>query len=105
MDLWIVVPIAVLAGLAARAGYRRWRANRIAARRRVEEPNSHYTSQLVRDQRDRERWRQVDLERLHPINREEVERLLNVVEASGPEVLSPRDRVFLETMTRLSFGG
>ncbi len=105
MDLWIAAPIALLAAIVARVWYPRWHAKRVAASRRVEKPNSHYSSQLVRDQRDRERWRQVDLDSLHPINREEVERLLNVVEASGPEVLSPGDRVFLENMTRLSFGG
>lgn len=105
MPLWVsALVFAVLVAIGARIGYRRWRKARIAARRVVEKPNSYYSSAIVKNQVDRERWGHVDLERIHPVNREEVERLLAVADVQGPDALSPRERLFLETMTQLSFG-
>ncbi|NNM07459.1 MAG: hypothetical protein HKO65_20380 [Gemmatimonadetes bacterium] len=102
---WILaVGFGVLTGIGARYVYRRWRSARIAAKRVVEKPNSHYASAIVKNQIDRERWGQVNLESIHPLNREEVERLLAVADVQGPEALSARERLFLETMTSLSFG-
>ena len=92
----------MVALVGARIGYRRWRQARIAARRVVEKPNSHYSSAIVKNQVDRERWGTVDLDRIHPVNREEVERLLAVADVQGPDALSPRERLFLETMTQLN---
>jgi len=74
------------------------RRRRIAARRRVEAPNSHYASLGVRQIEDRERWGRIDVQRLHPINREEVVRLLEIVDTSGVAVLTPRERLFLDNM-------
>lgn len=77
---------------------RRARERRIAARRRVEAPNSHYSSEGVRHQEDRERWGRINLRRLHPLNRDEVLRLLEIADSDGVSVLSPRDRLFLDNM-------
>jgi hypothetical protein len=96
--------VSVLAGIGVRLWYLRWKRARIAARRIVEKPNSHYSSVIVQNQIARERWGKVDLEKIHPVNREEVERLLAVADVQGPDALSPRERLFLETMTQLSFG-
>jgi hypothetical protein len=105
MTFWLTaLVIVVLAGIGARIGYRRWRKARIAARRIVEKPNSHYASAMVKHQIDRERWGKVNLDRIHPVNREEVERLLAVADVQGPDALSTRERLFLETITSLSFG-
>jgi hypothetical protein len=46
----------------------------------------------------------VNLDRIHPVNREEVERLLAVAQVQGPKALSNRERLFLEVMTELSPG-
>jgi hypothetical protein len=70
----------------------------------VEKPNSYYSSAIVKHQVDQERWRTVNLDRIHPVNREEVERLLAVAQVQGPQALSNRERLFLETMTELSPG-
>ena len=104
MAFWLtIVALSILSGIVARIGYVRWKRARIAARRVVEKPNSHYSSAIVKNQVDRERWGQVNLDLIHPVNREEVERLLAVADVQGPDALSNRERLFLENMTRLSF--
>ena len=86
-------------GVALRIWYRSWRKRRIAARRVVEMPNSHYSSQGVRNQEDRDRWGRINMRKLHPLNRDEVQRLLDVVDQEGIAALSSKDRLFLDNMT------
>lgn len=98
----ILLPVAIVAvvgGIGLRIWYRRWRRRRIEANRRVEAPNSHYSSQGVRYQEDRERWHGINLRKLHPLNRDEVIRLLEVVDEDGVSSLSTKDRLFLDNMT------
>lgn len=100
MTIWIPALLFFVAGgIGLRVWYRSWRQRRIAARRRVEKPNSHYSSEGVRNQEDRERWQRIEQRRLHPLNRDEVQRLLDVVDEEGVEALSSRDRLFLDNMT------
>ena len=89
----------VLGGFALRIWYRRWKQQRIEANRRIEAPNSYYSSQGVRQQEDRERWHSINVGTLHPLNQEEVARLLEVVDEDGVSSLSPKDRLFLDNMT------
>lgn len=91
--------LTTMGGFAFRLWYRRWRRRKIEENRRVEAPNSHYSSQGVRNQLDRERWSDINLRALHPLNRDEVERLLDVVDEEGIKALSGRDRLFLDNMT------
>lgn len=98
----ILVPAVtalIVGGLGLRLWYVRWRRQQIAAHRRVEAPNSHYSSQGVRNQEDRERWGRIDFAELHPLNQEEVRRLLALVDAEGVEALSGKERLFLDNMT------
>jgi len=98
----IVLPALLLliaSGVGFRLWVRRWREQRVAARRRVEQPNSHYSSVGVREQEDRERWGSIDAQYLHPLNQEEVTRLLGVIDVDGVGVLSMRERLFLDNMT------
>ena len=98
--LWIEAAVAlVIGGVACRLWYRHWRARKIAAARRVEAPNSHYSSASVRNQEDRERWGGITLPSLHPLNQEKAHRLFLVVDADGIHALPPRDRLFLDNMT------
>ena len=92
----IVVTMGVV-GL--RLWYRGWRRRKVEAQRRVEAPNSHYSSTGVRNQEDRERWGDINVPRLHPLNQEEVVRLLQAVDADGVKTLSVKDRLFLDNMT------
>lgn len=101
METWIPAVAALIAtGVALRLWYAGWRRRRIESRRRVEAPNSHHSSQGVRNREDRERWGRIELSTLHPLNREEVQRLLGVVDAQGVAALTPKDRLFLDNMTR-----
>jgi membrane associated rhomboid family serine protease len=47
---------------------------------------------------DAERWKAIPLDQLHPINREEVERVLQKLELSGVGSLTQDERAFLDRM-------
>jgi membrane associated rhomboid family serine protease len=49
---------------------------------------------------DLERWSGIDRGALHPVNREELERVLSKVERSGAGALTPDERAFLERLSR-----
>jgi hypothetical protein len=94
--------IAVVAALIVRQTLVLLRARRRERRRVVEKPNSHYTPQSVVDRDTRHRWEAIDAARIHEINREEVERLLNKADALGVAALRPNERTFLDRMLELS---
>jgi hypothetical protein len=97
--LW---PLALLIGSV---GIRAWwleRKRRIIAEPRVvERPNSFYASKAVLHQEDAEWWGRIELERLHELNREYVERLLTQIEGAGVGTLSKEERAFMERMAKL----
>lgn len=100
MSSWLpALLVGVVLGVGLRMWYRAWHKRRVAARRRVEKPNSHYSSEGVRHQEDRDRWGRIDIRRLHPLNRDEVQRLLDVVDRDGIKAISSKDRHFLDNMT------
>lgn len=102
MTIWIAaVLVALIGGVGFRLWYRRWHPGRAAGHRVTEKPNSYYSSERVRALEDRERWAAIDLRRLHPLNQEEVVRLLKMVDRDGTGALSPADRLFLDNMTVL----
>jgi len=70
--------------------------------RRVEAPNSEFKSPYVENLEARDRWESMELERLHPVNREEVERLLEKVRAEGVADLPSSERDFLDRMARVA---
>jgi membrane associated rhomboid family serine protease len=47
---------------------------------------------------DIERWKQIRSDGMHPLNRQELERLLEKVAADGPQRLTPDERAFLDRM-------
>jgi membrane associated rhomboid family serine protease len=46
--------------------------------------------------RTMERWQKIRTEGIHPLNRDEVERLLQKIASEGPKSLTPDERAFLE---------
>lgn len=53
----------------------------------------------IQTRQDTERWRAISLEQLHPINREEVERVLRKLEVHGVSSLTQDERAFLDRMS------
>jgi len=102
VSLAFVVVIVAAAALFTVALRRLIRVRARARRRIVEQPNSHYTSPLVRNGEIRHRWQNIDLDRIHEVNRGEVSRLLAKVEASGVESLRETERVFLDQVANIS---
>lgn len=102
MVLWIAALLFVTAaGVGLRFLLRERRRRRIARRRRVEEPNSHYSAPGVRRLADLERWGGIRLDQLHPLNRDEVRRLLRLARGAGSDILALKERQFLDNMARL----
>ncbi|MSR35750.1 MAG: hypothetical protein EXR95_03755 [Gemmatimonadetes bacterium] len=64
----------------------------------MEAPNSEHKSPYVIDMEARERWESLDLARLHEVNREEIEKLLGKVRATGVKSLTVNERAFMDRM-------
>jgi hypothetical protein len=102
MVAWISALVFVTSlglGLRIRQLVRRRRV--VTQRRRVEQPNSYYQAPGVRRLVDLERWGRIELDQLHPLNRDEVRRLLRLARGAGSEILAPNERQFLDNMARL----
>ena len=74
------------------------RARKAEKKRRVEAPNSQYKSQYVLDLESKERWESLDLDRVHEVNREEVERVLRKLRATSVRALSSQEKAFMDRM-------
>ena len=100
---WLsVVALAFLIGSVSIRVWRTERKKRIVGERRVvERPNSFYASKAVQNQADEEWWRRIELDRLHELNREYVERLLRQIDGDGVGTLTEEERAFMERMARL----
>lgn len=103
MTTWLPFSLlGLIIGLATgRFIYLRMKQKRIERRRVVERPNSFYDAAGVKDQRDHDRWRNMDLNRLHEVNREYVVQLLERVRALGVDHLKPDERDFLDRMNEM----
>lgn len=64
----------------------------------VERPNSHYKAPGVHDLDAKDRWEAIPRDRLHEVNREEVELLLEKVRTLGVRALTHDERAFLDRM-------
>ena len=94
-----LLAVVLIQSLAIGALFRLYRREKRANKqRRVEAPNSQHKSPYVLDMEARERWESLDLGRLHEVNREEIEKLLAKVRATGVKSLSANERAFLDRM-------
>ncbi|GMR13556.1 MAG: hypothetical protein BMS9Abin29_1768 [Gemmatimonadota bacterium] len=103
MLLWLSVLLlsTVVSGAVGRRWWIKRRASINAANRILERPNSYYSSKGVRDQEDAEWYDSIDLDKLHEVNRAEIERLIAQIEGAGIDSLRPSDRAFLERIADL----
>ena len=103
MFSWLsAVGLAFLIGFVSIRAWWRERKRRIVAESRViERPNSFYASKAVHNQEDEEWWRGIELDRLHELNREYVERLLRQIDGVGVGTLTKDERAFMERMAKL----
>jgi hypothetical protein len=101
----LYVLVVVVAGFTSVLLARWLHARRRARQRVVERPNSHYTSHTVRRNETRNRWRAIDRDQLHEINRAEVDRLLARVDAAGADSMRADERRFLDYLVELTGGG
>jgi len=102
MSTWLTVTLAIAILImvpTVRTAIRR--AMRKRQPKLVEKPNSYYTPKLVLDRDSRDRWHLIDLQSVHEINRDEVRRLVDKVDALGIDNLTSRERIFLDRMAEL----
>jgi membrane associated rhomboid family serine protease len=93
-----IAHFAHLGGFAGGWLFLAWRERRVRKWRESAVPSAleRISGQL---RQDAERWKTIPLERLHPINREEAERVLKKLEISGHASLSADERAFLDRMS------
>lgn len=103
MTSWLLaVALAILIGGASiRAWWVERKKRTIVEHRVVERPNSFFASKAVHNQEDEEWWCRIELERLHELNREYVERLLRQIKGAGVGTLTKDERAFMERMANL----
>jgi len=103
MFSWLLATVlaVVIGGVLIRAWWVERKKRLVAEGRVIERPNSFYGSKAVHNQEDEEWWRRIELERLHELNREYVERLLLQIEGAGVGTLTKDDRAFMERMAKL----
>ncbi len=99
--LWALALAFVIGSVSIRAWWVERKRRIIAERRVVERPNSFYASKAVHNQEDEEWWRRIELDRLHELNREYVERLLGQIDGDGLGTLTRDERAFMERMAKL----
>ncbi len=103
MSLWAgfsgarsnVAHFAHLGGFLGAFLYLKWLDWRSPARQFKKKAQAH-AAPLKDERRALDRWQAIRKHRLHPVNREEVDRLLDTISAQGVASLTPDDRAFLE---------
>jgi len=93
---------AHLGGLAVAFAYIKWREWKRGAGKRAFQKSLHPDATptgVVGDRMAAARWKGISLDGLHELNRDEVARLLEKVEANGAASLTPPERQFLDRMS------
>ncbi len=93
-----IAHFAHLGGFVGGWLYLRWVERRSPARRFRKAVEEATLGAASPGRGELKRWRGVPVNRLHPLNREEFERILDKAESQGPASLSPQERGFMERM-------
>lgn len=97
-----VAHFAHLGGLATGFLYVKWIDLRSPARAWKKQATAQATPSLLGDADYLRRWREIRLDDLHPINRDEIARLLHKVDAQGARSLTPDERATLNRFAATS---
>ena len=92
----LILGLSILALMIVVLLYRRVRQTH--PQRRIEGPNSQYRSRYVADIEAKERWKGLDLERMHRINGDEVEVILSKLRTTKVGALTASERALLDRM-------
>lgn len=94
----LIAHFAHLGGFVGGWAYLRWFERRNRAWQQEARANVIQRA-VIQARADTDRWRSIRLEELHPINREEVERVLQKLETQGVASLTQDERAFLDRMS------
>ncbi len=90
-----VAHFAHLGGFAGGYLFLKWRELRSPARK-FKKAVSAPARRPGGDGADLKRWQRIDREKMHPVNRDELDRVLEKIKASGVGSLTPDERAFLD---------
>lgn len=88
-----VAHFAHLGGFAGGWLYLKWAESRSPARKWKQKAQP--TRERV-DSADVERWQAIERDRIHPVNRDELDRLIQKIDQRGVQSLTPDERAFLD---------
>jgi membrane associated rhomboid family serine protease len=78
-----------------------WELRSPAARFRRKAATDRRPSSGVMNRADVKRWAEINRDNMHPVNREELDRILDKINAEGSDKLAPEEREFLERFSAL----
>ncbi|MEJ2215025.1 MAG: rhomboid family intramembrane serine protease [Gemmatimonadota bacterium] len=108
ISLWLgvrgggtIAHFAHLGGFGAGWLYLKWLDSRRGRFKRKATPQAPSALDRVsgKARREEANWRSIDLDSLHEVNREEVDRILKKMDQSGVDSLTPDEREFMNRMT------
>ena len=91
-----IANFAHLGGFAGGFLYLKWLDYRSPARRFQKAMSAPARRSAGGDGADLKRWQRIDPDTMHPVNRDELERVLRKIKTSGVSSLTPDERAFLD---------
>jgi len=95
-----IAHFAHLGGFLGGYLYLKWMEYRSPARRFKAEAKGPLRRTAPAKSSDVERWQRIERDKLHPVNRDELDRVLSKVKSAGVGSLTPDERAFLDRFSR-----
>ncbi len=95
-----IAHFAHLGGFLGGYLYMKWMEYRSPARRFKAEATAPLQRTATVKSSDVERWQRIRRENLHPVNRDELDRVLDKIKSAGVGSLTPDERAFLDRFSR-----
>ena len=94
-----IAHFAHLGGFLGGYLYLKWMEQRSPARRFKQKAEAPVRKGLGGDAADLKRWSRINREEMHPVNRDELDRVMEKIRALGAGSLTPDERAFLDRFT------